>query len=215
MAGARGPYRVGRERRAAIIAAAADRFAVDGYHETSMNQLARELGITQGGLLHHFPSKQHLLLAVAEHRLDVSVAWWDDITPASTAGEIIDRMIKVTALFLTEPGLIELAVAVATEAADTASPAHEVLFSRYDAVLTNLTSRFAACAARGELRPGVDPESLARRCVAISDGLQLQWTLADRTIDLLGLVSAALRDVAVATIRPEFQPPSAAAHRRP
>ena len=37
-------------------------FAVKGFGQVSMRELASHLGLTAGSLYHHFPSKQHLLL---------------------------------------------------------------------------------------------------------------------------------------------------------
>ncbi|MCV2395890.1 TetR/AcrR family transcriptional regulator [Actinotalea sp. M2MS4P-6] len=205
--GARGPYRAGRATRAKIVEVAAQRFSTDGYHNTALADVARDVGVTTAGLLHHFPSKQHLLVAVAGHRLEASRHIWDGITDDSSAGEIVERMIDVTKHYLTEPELIELAVAVATEAADSSSLAHDVFAGRYATVVDTITGQFSRSAARGELFDGVDPAQLARTTVAISDGLQLQWTLADRGVDLLGLIATSLADLASATIRPEYIPP--------
>ncbi|WP_051807471.1 TetR/AcrR family transcriptional regulator [Actinoplanes subtropicus] len=71
-----GSCAVGRQKRAQILISAAERFAAGGYHRTPMAQIAADVGLTEGGLLYHFPSKKHLLLAVAQHRLDVASAWW-------------------------------------------------------------------------------------------------------------------------------------------
>ena len=60
----RGPYAKSARQRERIIATALEYFGQQGYHGTSMREIARETGLSQAGLLHHFPSKADLLIAV-------------------------------------------------------------------------------------------------------------------------------------------------------
>jgi len=52
------------QTRAAVIAAAAARFATDGYAATTMDAIAEDANIAKGGLYHHFASKAELFEAV-------------------------------------------------------------------------------------------------------------------------------------------------------
>ena len=68
------PRRTQRERReatiAALLVAARDRFAADGYAATSLGAIATDAGVTKGALYHHFDGKEELFAAVhaREHR---------------------------------------------------------------------------------------------------------------------------------------------------
>ncbi|MFC4072444.1 TetR/AcrR family transcriptional regulator [Actinoplanes subglobosus] len=185
-----GSYSVGRKRRERIVEIASERFADGGYHRTSLTEIAESVGVTEGGLLYHFPSKKHLLLAVAEHRIETIAGWWSELSPEATLDQVFAALVATTERFLGQPGLIELAVLAVAEAADPSSPAHDSMAARYREATGGLATIFGRCADRGELREGVDCAALARECVAVSDGLQLQWVLSGGSIDL----AAGIRD---------------------
>ena len=191
---------MGRQRRERIVETAARRFADDGYHRTSLARVAADVELTEGGLLYHFPSKKHLLLAVAEHRIATTAEWWAALGEDASLPTVLDEMARSAERFLEQPGLIELFVLASAEAADPSSPAHAVFAERYRTAVTSLAAVFARCAERGELAADADCAALARECVAVSDGLQLQWVLADGELDLVGGVRAhAARIAATAT----------------
>ena len=54
------------ERREQLLAVALDVFARQGFHETSMNEVAEAAGITKPVLYQHFDSKRELYLARIE-----------------------------------------------------------------------------------------------------------------------------------------------------
>ena len=65
----RGPYAKSTERRNTILAAAHAVFAARGYRAGSLQEVADRVGMSQTSLLHYFPSKSELLLAVLNWRV--------------------------------------------------------------------------------------------------------------------------------------------------
>jgi AcrR family transcriptional regulator len=57
-------------RRDDVVQHAARVFARRGYDQTSMQELAHELGVATGGLYHYFGGKQHLLSAICDALMD-------------------------------------------------------------------------------------------------------------------------------------------------
>lgn len=53
-------------RRRQLLEVALERFAVGGYHETSMEEIADAAGVTKPVLYQHFPSKQGLFLELLD-----------------------------------------------------------------------------------------------------------------------------------------------------
>src|SRR5918994_1693188 len=58
----------GEETRTRLVHAAVELFAQQGARGTSLDAVAKAAGVTRQGLLHYFPSKTDLLLAVLEQR---------------------------------------------------------------------------------------------------------------------------------------------------
>src|SRR4030081_723095 len=58
------------QRRAALVAAAADLFARKPYEEIYISEIAEEAGVAHGLLFYHFKDKRGLYLAVLEQVLD-------------------------------------------------------------------------------------------------------------------------------------------------
>jgi AcrR family transcriptional regulator len=77
--------RIEDQTRWRILAAAAERFANQGYAATSIRDIAGEVGVTVGAIYVHFPSKDRLLVAVSEEGIgrigravDAAIADLDD-----------------------------------------------------------------------------------------------------------------------------------------
>ena len=64
----RGPYAKGVARRREIVDAALDVLAVNSFQNSSLDEIARRVGITRQGLLHYFGSKDNLIIAVLQER---------------------------------------------------------------------------------------------------------------------------------------------------
>ena len=143
-----------------------------------MARIAADVGLTGPGLAHYFPSKEHLLVGVAERRFDILSGWAADDEGAATDGTRPLRMLHLAEMFLSRPGLIELFVLVSSAAADPTTPAHALFVARYERVIAALRDSFQLGVDAGSLRADVDYEMLARECIAVADGLQLQWVLS-------------------------------------
>lgn len=186
--GPRGSYSVGIARRRKIVEAAAERFAQEGYHRTALSRIAEDVGITEGGLLHHFRSKKHLLLAVMEHRFTSEAEWWARQAQDANGPDVLRAMVAATERHLGEPGLIELFVLTSAEAADPTSAAHTLFAERYRRAVDELARLLQLGVDGGTLRADTDCTAVARECIAVSDGLQLQWVISRGTLDLAGAV---------------------------
>jgi AcrR family transcriptional regulator len=173
----RGPYAKSEERRRTILDAAHAVFAARGYRGGSLQDVADRVGLSQTSLLHYFPSKSDLLMAVLKRR--------DEITSGSFPDDmeegLVDSVIR-TALFNEDiPGVIELYTVLCAESVTEGHPGREYFTERFERLRKSYARRFAELADEGRLRPGIDPDEAAMSLVALWDGLQTQWLLAPTT----------------------------------
>ncbi|MGW1621934.1 TetR family transcriptional regulator C-terminal domain-containing protein [Streptomyces sp. NPDC002172] len=66
-----------------------------------------------------------------------------------------------------------------------------------------VAEEFRISADKGFLRDDVDYVAVARRYIAMSDGLQLQWVLSGGSLDLVGLMREYLEQLAAASAAAE------------
>lgn len=183
MARPRGNYAVTAARRQAILDAGLQIFGASGYNGSSLKQVAEVVGMTEAGILHHFKTKSELLLAVLEHRDDMSNEWFNDTINNSLAF-VADWMLLLD-YNIAHPGIVELYAILSGEATSVTHPAHAYFQERYETVQGFVEANFKGMLADGHLRAGAPtPFELAVGMTALSDGLQIQWLL-DRSINMV------------------------------
>lgn len=202
-----GSYAVGRARREAILDAAVERFKERGYHSTSMQDIADDVGLTPHGLLHHFATKKALLFAVAEKRFDLlSVVALSQIDPAlgphperiayADAASVFRLLLEVTERIAAEPGLIELFVLVSAQAIDPETPEHRLYAERYERTIHAIAQSYQALVDHGDIRGDFDARAAAEEFVATLDGLQLQYVITGGATDIVAHMRRAISRVA-------------------
>ncbi|MFH8571355.1 TetR family transcriptional regulator [Streptomyces sp. NPDC017993] len=167
------------ERRESILRSAMELIAERGYRSTSLAAVAERAGLTQQGLLHHFPTKELLLVGVLEAR-----DRWDLASAAAASGvgrtELLAQLVDYNA---TRPGIVRTYTVLSGDSVTEGHPARAFFESRFRAVREALAD--ALRAEFGEVLPGgLTPERAAPLLVAVMDGLQLQWLLDPEDVDM-------------------------------
>jgi AcrR family transcriptional regulator len=178
----RGEYAKSASRRQEIVAAALEVFSEAGYHKGSLRDVAQRVGLSQAGLLHHYPSKHLLLEAVLDWRDQDALARMGEGPPSGLA--MVRALVDLAEHNQTTPQLVELHVTLSAESTAQDHPVHDYFVRRYNTVLDMVTEAFEEAAERGELKPGVECRSAARTLVALMDGLQGQWLLDRGAVDM-------------------------------
>ncbi|MFE3194996.1 TetR/AcrR family transcriptional regulator [Nocardia sp. NPDC059240] len=181
--------RRGEDRREQIIDEALKAFADNGYHNTSVAEIAERCGLSQPGLLHYFPNKPALLSAVLDYRdrLDYDRLGFDQQLHGKDAllrlAQLVDHNMHV-------PGLVRLFTVLTSEAVTADHPAHDWALRRYRDLETYLSGALRAGIDDGSIRAEIDPAVVARQVFAMMDGLQLQWLVDPDTVDMSALFRA-------------------------
>ena len=186
-------YAKGRARRDAIIQTASAQFAEKGFVSATILEIAAACGISRAGLLHYFPDKESLLEAVLEARDDEDRSRFEPyVTTAGSLG-VLRGMVDLAGHNRLVPGLIELFVRLAAEAASPSHPFHQYFRERYERIRLGTERALRGAARSGYLRSDVDPREAGIRLTALMDGLQGQWLL-DPGIDMAAHVGATIRE---------------------
>ncbi|MCL6732806.1 TetR/AcrR family transcriptional regulator [Streptomyces neyagawaensis] len=166
-----------QERRAEIVRAALEVIAGRGYRAASLAAVAERVGLTQQGLLHHFPTKEALLVAVLEERDQ-----WDAVPDSRWRLELLASLVEYNAM---RPGIVQTFSALLGESVTEGHPAREYFTERYGKVRATMAELLRA--EYGERLPnGLTPERTAPLLVAVMDGLQYQWLLDPEGVDMPG-----------------------------
>lgn len=208
-------YRDGVMRRQLLIEAATEIIGERGYHKARLADIAAAAGCTQAGLLHHFPSKDHLLVAVLEAR-DSGVVDTDDI-PGTQAG-MLPRFLRRLRDNEARPELMGLMAFLSAESIAADHPTHQAFVDRYERLVAEMTQDVRRLLKPG-MRTNVDPEQLARILIATADGMRLQLLYSQRPMSrmptlmvLVELLRPFLRDADLQVLMKAVQPSGHSKH---
>lgn len=183
----RGPYAKTAARRREILAAAKALLARRGYRNTSINAIAEELGLTQAGLLYHFPSKEDLLFAVlAKHEDERRNRYRQERVEESDARCALEPLIASFRENIDDPEWVGIWTILSAEATDEDHPAHAAMVARYERIRSEMIDGLDQLCAAGVIAADVDPVHASATILAVMDGLQLQWLL-NPALDILSM----------------------------
>lgn len=178
--------------------AAAAEFAARGYTGGSLRQIAKDIDVSVTSVMHHFPSKELLLEAVLEHA-DFEAVQAIDLNAARDG--LRGTIVRLAETGQEHPNLLRLLAVLSSEASAVEHPAHEWFVERYRRVEEAIAGW---AVADPDLDVGAEAARvLARRIIALWDGLQLQWLLRG-DFDLVVELGAAVGALAAQASRDEL-----------
>ncbi|MFE3459650.1 TetR/AcrR family transcriptional regulator [Nocardiopsis aegyptia] len=191
----------GERTRRRIIDAATELFSRCGLWGVSLGDIAERAGLTHAGVLHHFPSREAVLLHVLSRRDE-----WDApllTAPGLDHRELVDNIVRMVERDTATPDPVSLHVTLAAEATDPAHPAHEYFVGRYRNLRDHLVPALADLLGESG---GPTPEIAAQQIVALTDGLRVQWLLDPGAVDMRAAVVAFLRTLGIKVEEPPGPP---------
>jgi AcrR family transcriptional regulator len=161
----------GEDRRQRILSVAEKLLARNGWRNTSLAQIAREVGVTPAGLLHHFESKEQLLNAVLDAR-DL-----DDDTHADRSGDLAQEIKRVAERFVRAPELVGTFTVLLVENIQPDAPLHDRLLKRQQAARDIVTDIITRGQLSGRYRSDFDAATKAVEILAFINGMETSWLL--------------------------------------
>jgi AcrR family transcriptional regulator len=161
-------------RKEQIIRAAIHFFGQHGFHGTRLADIAKAAGVTEPGLLHHYPSKVQLLMDVLAER-DRTDRERFNPSGRGAAGDLLASLQALVEYNQTVPGLVQLFTVLVAESIDEQHPGHEFFMRRYQDVRQRNLEALRQAQAQGEVRDDIPAEDLVVLLFALMDGLQIQW----------------------------------------
>ena len=172
-----------RASREKIIQAAIEFFAQQGFRGAKMADIAKAADLTEPGLLHHFPSKTHLLMEVLKERDRIDSERMR-ATLQKNGNHFLEAGIELVEHNETVPGLVQLFTLLVAEGISQDHPAHEFFIQRYQREREHMVQVIMQAQQANEVRSDIPAETLVVLIFAMMDGLQVQWLLEPEKINM-------------------------------
>ena len=171
--------------RAQILQSALMCFSEKGFHQTTMDDIVAQSGLSKGALYWHFKGKKELFIALIEWFMlqmgeQIDHAWTDDMSAADKIRAMVEvtlagseQMVPFVKIFLDfwaqTPEDVQL---------------QQIFASIIDEYETKLEEIINDGVASGEFQPVEDPRNLSLAMFAMLDALFLYYTLLGNKVEM-------------------------------
>jgi AcrR family transcriptional regulator len=166
------------QRRQQIVDGAAACFSRRGFHQTTMQDICDEAGLSPGAVYRYFHSKEEIIEAMCERGRTENIAIMETAFAQEETLAILDELIRIFFgnLSTGEPAAADCALNVELI---SEAPRNEFvrasLRRNNDEVRTRFIEKLVLRAqARGEMNPELSPEAVARVMIAVYHGFLTQ-----------------------------------------
>ena len=189
------------QRREEILKAALITFGSKGYKKGSLAEIADQADMTHAGVLHHFGSKDQLLLEVLSYRDRSDVAELEG-QHIPDGLDLFRHLISTAIANVDRPGIVQAYAVLSAESVTDGHPARAYFEGRYRTLRGEVSDALKiVCAAHGVTDPDRVGEAVAS-VLAVMDGLQVQWLLEPNAVDLAKSTEFAIRAILSAVLDP-------------
>ncbi len=200
-----------RIRRQEILDSALVAFGQKGFYKASLADVASAAGITAAGLLHHFKTKEALLVELLHQRdlVDVKESFGGEHPHGRMMLQhLVDTMARNMARVVTT----QMYAVLSAEGVTEAHPARQWFLNRYDELRRLIAGALAEAVADGDIPADVDPQVTAAAMIAVMDGVQIQWLYDPEAVDMAEVTcrtfNALVRPAVPLRARREPSPPA-------
>ena len=171
-------------RKAYILKAAMVCFANKGYHQTTMDDIVQEAGLSKGGLYIHFSSKKELFLALFDWFVDEFGLFSTQAATGSTVYERLASLLAGMAATAASGTFREIGSLMTDVWAQNSrdQDINQVIMRLYARVRQPLAQLIEEGIADRTFKP-VDATALANILIAVFEGLMIQAMIDETAVD--------------------------------
>ncbi len=165
-----------QDRRAEILAAAQTCFARNGFHQTSMQQICAEAGMSPGNLYRYFHSKEAIIAGIAERdRAEVM----EEFAAADLSQDFFAVLEAMARHHFAERSDEQVGLCIDITAESRRNPEVARIYRTFDAdVRARLIAMLQNAADRGEISRDIDFSGVTEMLMVIADGVWMRRALA-------------------------------------
>lgn len=157
------------DRRTEILDAAQACFARSGFHQTSMQAICSEAGMSAGNLYRYFPSKEAIIAGIAERDRDDAA---ESFSAVQAAPDFFTGLAGLARHHLIERSKEEVGLCAEIMAESRRNPDVARIYQAVeDDVKGRLVAMLQGAAERGEISADTDFDGAATVLMALADGL--------------------------------------------
>ena len=187
-----------REQRTAsvdrILDAALSLIVSNGYHATTVDQIAQKAGLTKGGVYNYFQTKSEMLLALLQEIEGLIVDNMIERVAAATASsqdKLVAAIHTQGLLAANKAKYLLLFILVLMEFSGTGDPIEHRVRAIYKRFIETIEGIVEKGKSAGEFRAELSTKELAAVILALEHGTLLEWYCRSGELDGKELVRAA------------------------
>ena len=194
------------ERRRDILKASLEIFGAKGYNKGPLAEIAERVGMTHAGILHHFGSKDELLLEVLRYRDESDVAQLEE-RRIPTGMDLFRHLVHTAFTNADRAGIVQAYAVLSAESVTDNHPAKDYFDGRYQTLRSEVAEAFTlVCLERGIDVYEDRIKQASASILAVMDGLQVQWLLDRSRVELGPATMFAIEAIVSAVVDPRESP---------
>jgi AcrR family transcriptional regulator len=174
-----------KKSKARIVLEATRLFGENGFRSTRMSDVAEAAGLTGPGLLHHYTSKEHLLVEVLKNRDRADQQHYEALFKNTVGMKDLEALQALVEHNQSVPEMVRLFTVLVTESIAPDHPGHEFFVKRYRVYRQQYLNLLQDAQQQGRIRKDTNVEQLSALVMAVLDGLQIQWLLDPEQVDMV------------------------------
>jgi AcrR family transcriptional regulator len=187
-------------RRQQILEAAIACFARNGFHQTTMEDIGQEAGLSPALAYRYFDSKDDIIVATVQQGADRAARFFDAVADGQDIPSLLQQMIHEHFQRFEQPGrdlYYKVRVQLWAEVIRNQEVAERLRVMREEAH-AQITALIEKGQENGQINPNLDARAMTAAIEANLDGFVLHW-LADPDVDV-----RQYRDALMAMVRGLF-----------